>query len=64
LILCYARARLSPNDCRIKTGCPAIPGGDYISPPNTSAAALAEPGAAGEDASKVARLEEHRHAAD
>jgi hypothetical protein len=63
---------LSPNDCREEMGWPAVDGGDDISPPNTSSAAVAgaeggsdtPPAPAADDASKVANIDEHRHAAD
>jgi HK97 family phage portal protein len=54
---------LSPNDCREELGWPSVPGGDDISPPNTSAQAVAggdQP--PGDDAGKVAHLDQHRAA--
>jgi hypothetical protein len=50
---------LSPNDCRPETGWPAVPGGDDISPPNTSAAAVASDSPPA-DGGKVLELSEHR----
>src|SRR5262245_59711069 len=58
---------LSPNDCRLETGWPAVPGGDDISPPNTSAAAAgddkADDGATSDPAAKIIDLG-RRHAGD
>jgi HK97 family phage portal protein len=55
---------LSPNDCREEMGWPRVDGGDDISPPNTSAAAVATGDPASADgAGKIVDLHEHRHGA-
>jgi hypothetical protein len=43
-----------------ETARPAVPGGDDIRPPNTSAAAVAYDKPPADDAGKVARLDLHR----
>jgi HK97 family phage portal protein len=51
---------LSPNDCREEMGWPAVPGGDDISPPNTSAAAIGSTSSG----DNVTSIDAARHAAD
>jgi hypothetical protein len=51
---------LSPNDCRIETGWPTVPGDDDISPPNTSSAAIAGDQPPADSASKIVPIEDHR----
>jgi hypothetical protein len=58
---------LSPNDCREEMGWPAVPGGDSIDPPNTSAAAAAQSRGSlppHSEADNVTSIEDARHAAD
>ena len=64
MTLWRARVWLRPNDCRIGPGWPTAPRGDDISTPNTSAAAIAGSATTRDNTSKVASLEERRHAAD
>jgi HK97 family phage portal protein len=54
---------LSPNDAREEMGWPRVDGGDDISPPNISAAAVASGDPTSADGAKIAHLHEHRHAA-